>query len=304
MKRVLVTGAAGFIGSRCIRLLPSLGYEVIATDRSAPLALGAVSLPLDLLDREATARVMAEHRPTHLLHCAWTPVRGDVMSSLTNLEWARASIDLAAAFAAAGGARAALLGSCAEYDWDYGLCRAGQTPCEPQSLYGVAKLAVRTAVSALAPKTGLSMVWPRPFFVYGPGEHPSRLAAGAIQSLMRGEAFEMTHGRQIRDYMFVDDLANGIVAALDSEIDGAIDLCTGELYAVKDLVIEIGHQLGRPDLIRLGARSAPPGDPPVVLGDPEPARRLLGWRPRTSLSEGIAATIAAARDEMKKGSPK
>jgi nucleoside-diphosphate-sugar epimerase len=299
MKRVLVTGAGGFIGSRCVRLLPALGYEVVATGRSTPAVADGIGVAVDLLDREAVRRVIADYRPTHLLHCAWAPVRGDVMNSFVNLEWARATIDLVSDFAAAGGERAALLGSCAEYDWEFGVCRTGQTPCEPRSLYGVAKLAVRTAVTPLAAASGLSIVWPRPFFLYGPGEHPSRLVAGAVHTLMNHGVFETTEGRQIRDYLFIDDLAEGIVAALDSDVAGPVDLCSGDRHAVKDLVTEVGEQLDRVDLVRLGAIPTRPGDPPVVLGDPEPASRLLGWRRRTTLTQGIAATIAFAREQLK-----
>jgi nucleoside-diphosphate-sugar epimerase len=293
---LLLTGAGGFIGSHCLGLATE-HYEILATtSRSAPPARKGVQwVRLDLLDEPAVRRLIASERPSHLLHAAWRHVHGDVMSSPENLRWMRASLALVEAFREHGGTRAAVLGSCAEDDWSSGVWRPTSAPHRPHSLYGATKLAMRMALEAYAARTRLSLVWPRPFSLYGPGENESRLVAYVVNALLDGKPAETTDGRQIRDYLHVRDAASGIVAALQSDVVGPLDICSGEAITVREMVREIARQIGREDLLRLGARLAAADEVKVVLGDPRPAREKLGWRPMFGLEDGLADTIAAAR---------
>lgn len=296
-KKILLTGARGFIGARCLPLLVAQGFEVVATARGTghDVLPGVVWQNLDLLDPSAVRDVLVREKPTHLVHCAWHPVHGDVMTSSLNEDWRGASLGLVKAFYAAGGRRAALVGTCAEYDWGFGVCRAGETPHKPSSAYGAAKNALRADVEAFAAGNDLSFIWLRPFFMYGPGEHPSRLVASVIGSLLDGEVAETTHGRQVRDYLHVDDVARGIVAGLVSGYDGVIDLAGGRETALRDIVLEIARQLDCENLVRLGARPAREGEPERILGDPRPAFEQIAWRPEFELREGIADTIRVMR---------
>jgi len=238
--------------------------------------------------------LFADVRPSHLLHAAWRSLHGDVMQSPANIEWLAASLSLIRAFQESGGLRVAVVGSSAEYDWTDGICRNGVTPMKPATIYGSCKLALHVALEAFARVTGLSFVWPRVFFVYGPGEHDSRLVASVVKALLEGKPAECTEGRQVRDYVYVGDVAAGLVAALESEYDGAVDLASGTGVAVGDLVSRVACALDRTDLLRMGARPSRDNFP-LVLGDPTEARALLGWSPRTSIADGIAATIAWGR---------
>jgi nucleoside-diphosphate-sugar epimerase len=292
---LLLTGASGFLGRHCLGLAASHHEIVATTSRPAPPSPEGVRwVRLDLLDETAVRRTIASVRPSHLLHAAWRSVHGDVMSSPENLRWMRASLALVEAFREHGGTRAAVVGSCAEYDWNVGVCRA-DSPYRPHSLYGTIKLAMRIALEAYASRTGLSLVWPRVFFLYGPGENRRRLVASVIDALLEGQPAETTDGRQVRDYLHVRDVAAGVVAALQSDVMGSIDICSGQAVTVREIVEEIARQVGREDLLRVGARAVAAGEVPLVLGDPKPAREKLGWQQTIELSEGLADTIAAAR---------
>jgi nucleoside-diphosphate-sugar epimerase len=273
------------------------GYEVVALAHGAPGRAhpGVRWIQADLMDAAAMQRLIDAERPDGLVHAAWRGVHGDVMSSPENWPFVGASAALVAAFAAAGGKRAAVIGSCAEYDWSDGICRAGVTPLTGQSLYGAAKNALRAQFAQISLNTGLSWVWPRPFFLYGPGEHPSRLVATVVAALLEGRPAALSHGAQVRDYCYIGDVAEGVLTAFESAEQGAIDLASGEAVSVRRIAEEIAAQIGRPELLQFGARPAPAAEAPLVLGDAGPAFDRLGWRVRTSLHEGIARTIEAAR---------
>ncbi|MDD9945304.1 MAG: NAD(P)-dependent oxidoreductase [Myxococcales bacterium] len=297
-KRVLVTGARGFVGEPCVRLLVEQGWDVVAVSSAAPggIAPEVAWRQVDLLDETATRSLVADVRPSHLLHSAWKPVHGDVMRSVINVDWLKASLSLVQAFREEGGERALVVGSSTEYDWDQGTCTNGVTPMRPKSIYGACKLSLQIALSAYAEATGMGFVWPRVFFVYGPGENETRLAASVIASVVRGQPAECTEGLQRRDYMHVDDVAAGIVAALKSDHQGPIDIASGHAIAVRDLALAIARAAGREDLVKLGARPSPPYLPPLVVGDASEAERVLGWKQTIGLEEGIAQTVAWGRD--------
>ena len=249
----------------------------------------------DLLDARSTRELIGECSASHLLHLAWLPVHGNVMRAPENLDWIKASLTLVQAFKELGGVRAAAVGSSAEYCWDQGACVNGVTPLTPRSLYGASKLALQIALSSYADVVGLGFVWPRVFFVYGPGEHDSRLVASIVRSLLHGEEAECTAGTQRRDYLYVTDAANGIVTALESNHTGPIDIASGNAIEVREMAIAVAREAGKPELLKLGAKPSPEYLPPMVLGDPREAERILKWSPHISLDEGVSRTVAWGR---------
>jgi nucleoside-diphosphate-sugar epimerase len=291
MRRVLVTGARGFLGHASMRVLQARGWDVVGASGTA----GAPLLRVNLLDASAVRAMLKDVRPTHLLHAAWRPVHGDVMRSAENLTWLASSINLVKAFHEVGGERAAVIGTSAEYDWTDGLCRNHVTPMRPGSVYGAAKHALHVALAAFAHTVGLGFVWPRVFDVYGPGEHETRLVASVIRSLVRGEPAKCTHGTQVRDYLHVDDVARGIISALESGHQGAIDIVSGKGIAVRDLVLTIARAMGREDLVRLGALPPPDHDVPVIVGDAAEAMARLAWKPIIELHDGVRETVSWGR---------
>ena len=291
MNRVLLTGAAGFIGSHCVQPLIDRGYEVHAVSRSARAdQAGAIWHAADLFDPGARRALVDAVRPTHLLHLAWYVVPGKLIAAPENYDWVAASFDLVRRFAEAGGKRLAVCGSGYEYDWSYGYCTEDLTPCVPDTVYGACKHALHEMVRAYAAASSLSAVWPRVFFLYGPREHPQRLVASVVRALLRGEPALCSHGRQVRDYLHVQDVANGLVAVLDSGMEGAVNVSSGQATTLREIVLAAARIVGRPELLRLGAVPARANDAPLLVGA---AGRVVesGWRPCHDLESGLRHTI-------------
>jgi len=308
VKRVLITGGRGFIGRQCLPLLAARGFEVHATCTEPP---AAGQMPgdervawhaVDLHDHAAVARLLEQVKPTHLLHLAWRAVHGDLWNTPQNLDWLQTSLALLRAFEAGGGQRVTVCGTCGEYDWADGLCREDHTPLRPNTFYGSCKHAIHVAAEGLGRISDLQVAWGRVFFVYGPGEHPNRLAAAVIRGLLRGEPVETSHGRQVRDYAHVADVADGLVTLLDHEATGAFNLATGQTLMLRDLIGEAARQIGRPELVKLGARPAAAHEPPIILADMRKTQQVLGWSPKLDLEAGVRQTIEWYRADPARGS--
>jgi nucleoside-diphosphate-sugar epimerase len=295
MKRVLLTGANGFVGRHCLPVLLAQGYEVHAVSlrSEAPTA----TLPevhwhkADLLDESQVSALLAEVRPTHLLHCAWYAVPGKYWTAAENFRWVEAGQHLLKAFAEQGGQRVVGVGSCAEYDWHQGHCSELATPLKPATTYGSCKHAFQLMLTAFSKHAKLSAAWARLFFLYGPHEPSARLVASVIQAILREQPALCTHGRQIRDFLYVRDAADALVALLDSNIEGPVNIASGEAVSVAEVVQEIAHQLERPDLVRLDALPTSENEPPLLLADVARLRDEVSWSPRYDLASGLAETI-------------
>jgi len=300
MKKVLVTGASGFIGRYCLPLLVQQGYEIHAVARQKPQETIEQDVrwhECDLLQPGSASSLVQQTRPTHLLHLAWYAVPQKFWTAPANLDWVRASLDLLRSFTESGGERIVAAGTCAEYAWDSGECLEAQTALLPHTLYGSCKLAFGQILDSWGRQTGLSSAWGRVFFLYGPQEHPSRVVAYVTQSLLEGKEALCSDGTQMRDFLHVEDVASAFVSMLGSDVDGPVNIGSGKAVALRDVLMTIGELTGRPELLRFGARGSA-GEAPAFWANNQ---KLLqsGWSPRYNLTRGLAETVEWWRNSAK-----
>ena len=300
MKKVLVSGAAGFIGKHCLELLLKKGYEVHAVSKKSVSneMQGLHWYRADLTDPSQIKNLLAQISPTDLLHLAWYVAPGLCWSSMENIRWVEASLQLVREFINHGGRRVVVSGSCAEYDWRYGCCSEQLTPTRPGTLYGAGKHALQILLNALSRESALSAAWGRIFYLYGPFEHPRRLVPSVIISLLRGEPAYCTHGNQVRDFLYVKDVAAALVKLLESDIEGPVNIASGQPVTLKTIINTIADQLGGTELIRLGARPVPENEPDILIADTRVLRDLVGWEPVYTLERGIEETIKWWKDKV------
>lgn len=292
MKRVLLTGATGFVGRHAVAALLAADYEVCAVGRTDPAVEGVAFERADLLDAASRRRAASRARASHLLHLAWIADPGLYWRSPLNLDWAAASLDLLKTFHEAGGERAVMTGSCAEYAWGEARLTEGITPCRPATFYGTAKDSTRRMALAYAHEWGLSAAWARLFFLYGPGERSGRLVSDAIAALRADQPFPTSAGLQTRDFMHVHDTASALVALLDSGVAGPVNIGSGRAVAVREILDLLAARIGNGHCLLYGRRALGAGDPPVIEADVTRLYSDIGFRPRFDLAAGLADTIA------------
>ena len=193
-----------------------------------------------------------------------------------------------------------MAGSCTEYDWNYGYCSEYVTPTTPNTFYGLCKNTVQRLGESFCQDTGISWAWGRIFFVYGPHEHPKRLVSSVILSLLKDEIASCTHGKQIRDYLFVQDVANAFVSLLECEVKGVVNIGSGDPIALKNIVQLIAEKLNKEHLVQMGAIPAPSHETPLVVGRNERLVREVNWVPQVNWERGLDLSIQWWKSQLTK----
>lgn len=289
MKKVLVTGARGLIGRHCLPLLLKQGFEVHGTSsRTSDFNVPGVQMHLiDLLDKAQIKKVIQAVRPSHLLHLAWVTTPGSLWSSPDNYRWVEASLSLTRYFKEYGGIRAVFSGTCAEYDWNFGICSENETPLNPATVYGKSKKELFQRLQTME----LNWAWGRVFHLYGPYEPQKKLIASVILSLLKGEKALCSHGNQLRDFLHVKDVASAFFTLVNGSFQGALNIASGISVSLKSMCLKVGEKMNAVENIHFGALPPALNDPPILIADVKRIYNELQWKPSLNLDQGLEETI-------------
>jgi len=294
MKTILLTGASGFLGTQVLAALRNRGYRVHAIYRHKSSALDSAGVTwhaTNLLDRNATRALLESVRPDGLIHLAWETKHGLYWRSPANLEWLAASLLLLHDFSRHDGKRAVIAGSSAEYQWG-GMEDLNETesPIVPDSLYGTSKNALREVIEKWAAGAGMSWAWARFFNVFGPGEESARLLPRVISTLIDGKSLPFDSGTLVRDFIHVSDAGDALAALFQSEVQGPVNIASGEALSVHDAISMVASHLHANDLVRFNAQPDQVGQPARVVASVGRLRNEVGWQPQVSLAVRLDET--------------
>ncbi len=296
--RVLLTGAAGFIGSHVARLALAEGHEVVALVRPGRSLRRLEDvrerlrfLEGDLRGASALEAPLRASVPDVCLHLAWYAEPGSArLWARENLDCLAGSLVLLRILRDSGCPRLMIGGTSTEYDASTDRV-SESSPIRPANLYSATKHSLYLTASHFDDCGGWSVAGARVFSVFGPWEDPRRLVPFVISKLLVGEECELTHGEQIRDYSHVEDVASALWAIAKSPLVGAVNVGSSQPVSVASVAERLGDLLGRRDLLRFGVRHAPSDDPPFLVAGTDRLRNEVDWRPRYDLDSGLAHTL-------------
>ena len=275
MKRVLVTGAGGYIGRHVVDALLGRGFDVVAADLSTQSVNNrACRISVDLFsgDSDIYQKLGA---PDILIHLAW--LDGFVHNSFRHIEYLPKHYVFLKHMLSAGLKQVAIMGSMHEVGYFEG--EIGEhTPTNPLSLYGIAKNALRQMTDVFAREyPDVIFQWLRAYYIYGDDALNHSIFSKIIQSDREGKpTFPLNSGKNLYDFISVDELAVQIAtAATQSEVTGTIECCTGKPVSLKDKVEEFiaAQKLSiRPEY---GAFPDRPYDSPGVWGNAEKIQKIM-----------------------------
>ena len=300
----VVTGAGGLIGSAVVRRCVARGVPVLA--HLGPLGASVTPPPAGVPaefaaidDLEAITELCKG--TTSVVHLAGPP---SVAKSFEDpAEYVRAhALGTAAILQACrktGVARLIYVSSAEIYGRPHSNPVAEDHPRQPRSPYAAAKLCAEDLIAACAPAYGISAIILRPFSIIGPPVPPHSVLGSIIRQAISGPDVALFAPQVVRDYLFVDDLANAILRCL------AVDLKPGSVTAynvgsgvgtsVAALAGAVLTKLGKTPAVRLadGLDRPKAADIEILIADVARAGADLGWRPRTSLDEALSIVLAA-----------
>ncbi len=294
-KRVIVTGAQGFIGQHCVRSLLRNGYEVHALSRSGetPVNLRLKWHQVDILSSE-TSLMVRQIKPDALLHLAWYTEHGIYWQSPLNTEWLYATERLIRECLDAGASRVVTAGTCAEYNWSAGdFSETVSDSFEPGTAYAKAKLDVSRFIEQLVAEN-VSAAVGRLFYVYGPGEGANRLIPQIIQKLLANAPMHCRLQKQLRDFCHVEDIADGFTKLIDANDGrGVFNLASGVPVSVEAMASLIGQATDRQHLLSFGAEpELIAHEPNSLVADTSKLRAAIDWNPKIDLNSGLSQTVA------------
>lgn len=274
MKKILITGATGFVGRQIVRSLSKRNVEMTLVVRCGKenalkniASVKKVITSQDIFVENRHWWKSACEEVDSVIHVAWHVEPGQYLESEKNADCLIGSIELVRGAASAKVERFVGIGTCFEYELSASRLSI-QTPLKPLTTYAAAKTSLFTFCSTYLPSRGTDFAWCRLFYLYGEGEDERRLVPYIRCKISKGEVAELTAGKQIRDYMDVSQAGDQIAeVALGTEV-GPLNICSGLATTVRDIAEKIAEEYGRPDLLSFGRQDDNLSGPPCVYGEP------------------------------------
>lgn len=302
MARILLTGAAGFVGRNLLSATGADDHEWIALDRGFPAPGNATehvteSVVSDLSDPRVLGELLERLRPDAVIHLAGWTGKGDSAENRAillqaNLVSTWNLLDALEAARAAGAptARFVLASSALVYGTQPGPFQE-RMPAIPPDAYALTKWLAEEAVRAYARKEVVSPTILRPAVIYGPRQSGGMFVPSLARALANGERFPMTGGAQKRDLVHVKDVTRAILAVVAVGADGTFNVGSGVGVTMEEIGLKLARLAGRPDLLGVGDLPYRENEVWDYAVDATALRDATGWTPRVVLDDGLKETL-------------
>lgn len=254
-RRLLITGASGFVGRQIVSKLAHFDTELVLVVRSGSTLqphvessnVQVLETP-DLFDEDQKWWDVATKGVDTFVHAAWYTDPSDYLNSAQNQHCEDGTIRIAQALTNGGVKRFVGLGTCLEYH-QTGEILTTETELRPESPYAKAKAATFLQLSRIFKAANIEFAWCRLFYIHGPGEHESRLVPYLRREFSSGRVAKLMNPNQVLDFLDVREVGKKIVDVALGGGSGAFNVCSGVGTSVSELSIKVAEEYGCPDLV-------------------------------------------------------
>lgn len=277
MKKILVTGANGYIGRHVVRELLEQGCEVLAADvnfEGMDERAVRVNVPIFSGDEDIFEQLGS---PDACLHMAWR--NGFVHNADSHIEELPLHFTFIRNMIEGGLKQIAVMGSMHEVGYHEGAIDEN-TPTNPQSKYAVAKNALRQLLDSYTKNLDVTFQWIRGYYIYGDDSKSNSIFSKIVQAAEEGKKeFPFTMGRNQYDFIHIDEMARQIAAiVMQTKVDGIINSCTGKPMSLAEKVEGFIKENGFDIKLQYGAFPDRPYDSPGVWGDTTKIDAIMAGR--------------------------
>ena len=275
MKSVLITGAAGYIGRHVVKAFLNEGYRVLANDlnnKGIDERAEIIDIPIFSGDRDIFRQI---GKPDILVHLAWRD--GFIHNSNAHMEDLSKHVIFLNNMIAGGLKNVSVMGSMHEVGYWEGAIDEN-TPCNPLSMYGIAKNAIRQELLLEAQEMQVNVHWLRAFYIYGDDARGSSIFSKIVQAVEDGKTtFPFTKGKNQYDFIHINELARQIVSAsVQDKENGIINVCSGKPMALGEKVEQFIIEHGFDIKLEYGKFPDRPYDSPAIWGDNSKIKKIMG----------------------------
>ena len=293
-KKVFVTGAKGLIGKETLKPLFNKGYKVYALTTGDIVQSDKINWAQgNLFDYAAMDNLIAEIKPTHLLHLAWQTT--GMFNDNINFDFLTASIELLKSFKQHGGKKHDISRNYDEYAESKELLNEYTSLLEPQHVYGKCKNYLREIAELYCAQNNIDFAWGRIFSAFGFEKDLRRLTGDVISSLLNNKIVEIRSGSLIRDYIYSKDVASAFVEILDSDKNGIFNVSTGKATSIKDYVLTIARLIGKENLVVFNEQMS--DQYKFVVGNNSRLVNEIGWVPKYTIKQALEEVIALGKEK-------
>ena len=294
MKRVLITGANGFLGSNLVRILLSYNYNILAFSRKNC----NLTKYLDLIDFvEMRSDLYTEHiekikefEPDVVMHFAWDggnnrndvndiskQINTNTIAGLSLLQILK-ELSKKPIFLAAGAFG------------EYGEIRSPAietSNLNPTTFYGLSKKMFKEISELFCYQNHICLTWVRPCFVYGPNDVKTRLIPTVIRKLKTHEDIVLDSCNTLIDYIYIDDFCKAVIRLIETKTPGVFNICSGNQYLLKDIILLIQSNIHSNSKITFDESLNSNKSSKYICGSNDKIKSTLNWTPEIDLKTGI-----------------
>ena len=235
MKKILITGSTGFIGSSLMKLFLLKKYDVFALTRKNNKSSKIKYIKADIFDHKKINNMLKKIKPDYLIHLAWEANPKKYQNSNNNFKWLHGSLNLYQNFCKYGGSRALITGSCAEYDFNKYFLNENFLKKKNYTRYSLCKETFLHHASKISKNFNTKFVWARLFWIYGENQKKGRLIPDLINAAKNKKKIFIKNPSFFINLLNVHDVSVALFKTFESTTTGIINIADKKNIKVIDV---------------------------------------------------------------------